>query len=104
MFACLKGVSRFVSIALLLVLAACGGGGGSGGGGATVLNPVFTVSTNALIFSAEEGDDVLPQTVSGSVTGATAPVYLIVSYTNSAISYVTYAQTDATSGRVRCHR
>jgi hypothetical protein len=91
-------LKRLAVVATILI-AGCGGGGG-GGGSSTAQVVGLSVDKTDLSFVAEQGATLPTQTVMGSIQGATAPVYVTVSYTTNGISYANYSTLTATSGQL----
>jgi len=60
----------------------------------------LSLSAAALNFSAEEGQTVADQILSGAITGATEPVYLTASYTTSGLTYAAFTLTSSTTGQL----
>jgi len=60
----------------------------------------FTVDKALLAFTAEQGAPLASQAITGTVQGATAPVYVRIGSTNAGILGAYYSPLSATSGQV----
>ncbi|RQP23016.1 hypothetical protein [Piscinibacter terrae] len=89
------GSRRLFACLVALGLSACGGGGGGDNGSGTL-----TVNVASVSLQVEQGTEIANTEISGSITGATQPVYLSIVYTNSGISVADFQQTSSTTGKV----
>lgn len=55
---------------------------------------------SSLTFVGEEGQQVAAQVLSGSITGATEPVFVTISYTNNGLFYANFSRLTNTSGQL----
>lgn len=61
----------------------------------------LSLTTASLSFSAEEGQSIPEQTLSGAITGVTGPVYVNATYTTQGLTYATFVLTSASTGELR---
>ncbi len=91
--------ARGMGVSILLLAAAflqaCGGGGG---GGSSAPEATLTVARSSLVFDAEQGDEIAPQTIQGSLTGVQSPVTVFIEYTDRGIGTSVFTSTGATTG------
>ncbi|MES2889407.1 MAG: hypothetical protein V4739_15540 [Pseudomonadota bacterium] len=92
-----------VFILVGVFLAGCGGGGGDAQGSSGNSSLGLSVDQTALVFTGEEGQSTLvaDQTVSGSITGATEPVVVKISYTDKGMLSAKFTRTSETSGQLQ---